>query len=302
MKKVFFNKGDAVLSGLLFLPEAFEESNQYPAIVCVHPGGGVKEQTSGLYAKEIAPHGFVTLAYDASHQGESEGVPRLLEDPSERVEDIRCAMDYLSTLPFVDPNRIGAMGICAGAGYAISAAQTERRIKAVTGVSTVDIGTVFRETWNRDATVQDQLKLLDAVAEQRIREANGAPAKLVHYVPEADEINETTHPDMLEAHELYRTPRGQHPHSVNWFLFTSNDKVLAYDAFSQVNPYLTQPTLLIAGQRAGSLHHSERVYENAQGIKEYVIIEGASHIDLYDKPNYVEQAVSKITTFFSKYL
>lgn len=290
------------MAGLLFLPADFDEKKRYPAIVCTHPGGGVKEQTSGLYAKKLSEQGFIALAFDASHQGESEGEPRYLEDPTTRVEDIRCAVDYLTTLSYVDRDRIGAMGICAGAGYTIAAAQTERRIKAVTAISAVDIGTVFRETWNRTSTVADQIKLLEEVAAQRTAEANGAKSKLVHYVPEANEINEHTHPDMIEASDLYRTPRGGHPNSVNWFTFTSNDKCLAFDAFAQVSQYLTQPILLIAGERAGSLHHSERVYKLAPGEKEYFIIDGASHIDLYDRPVYVDQAAAKMVSFFKKYL
>lgn len=176
-------------------------------------------------------------------------------------------MDYLTTLPYVDRDRIGAMGICVGAGYTIAAAQTERRIKAVTAISAVDIGTVFRETWNRTATVADQIELLEEVAAQRTAEANGAERKLVHYVPEADEINEHTHLDMVEAFDLYRTPRGGHPNSVNRFTFVSNDKCLTFDAFAQVGQYLAQPILLIAEERAGSLHHSERVYKLAPGEK-----------------------------------
>ncbi|MCY2005562.1 alpha/beta hydrolase [Klebsiella pneumoniae] len=302
MKKVQFNNNTLKMAGLLYLPEDFDDNAKYPAIVCVHPGGGVKEQTSGLYAEKLAAQGFVALAYDASHQGESEGEPRLLEDPMARVEDIRCAVDYLTTLPYVDRERIGAMGICAGAGYSIAATQTERRIKAVAGVSTVDIGTVFRETWNRNVGIDGQLKLLEDVAAQRTAEANGEKPLLVHYVPEANEINETTHPDMVEAHELYRTPRGQHPNSVNWFLFTSNDKVIAFDGFAQVGTYLTQPVLLIVGERAGSLHHSEKVYLLAPGKKEIFTIKGASHIDLYDKPEYTSQAAAKLGTFFKEHL
>ena len=113
-KKVFFKKFDLKIAGLLFLPDNFDESKKYPAIVVTHPGGGVKEQCSSLYAWNLARNGYVALAFDASHQGESEGMPRCLEDPTSRVEDIRSAVDYLTSLKYVDVERIGAMGICAG--------------------------------------------------------------------------------------------------------------------------------------------------------------------------------------------
>lgn len=114
-KKVSFKKFDLNLAGLLFLPDGFDADAKYPAVVVTHPGGGVKEQCSSLYAWHLARAGYVALAFDASHQGESEGLPRCLEDPFSRVEDIRSAVDYLVTLPYVDEERIGAMGVCAGA-------------------------------------------------------------------------------------------------------------------------------------------------------------------------------------------
>ena len=119
-----------------FCPPDFEEGTKYPAIVTTHPGGGVKEQCSSLYCWHMARHGYVALAFDASHQGESEGLPRYVEDPFSRVEDIRAAVDYLCSLDFVDETCIGAMGVCAGAGYTMSAIQSDLRIKAAAGIST----------------------------------------------------------------------------------------------------------------------------------------------------------------------
>ena len=128
-QKVWFKKFDLKIAGLIFFPNNFDKNKKYPAIVVTHPGGGVKEQCSSLYAWNLAQNGYITLAFDASHQGESEGYPRYLEDPTSRVEDIRSAVDYLVSLPYVDENKIGAMGICAGAGYTMNAIQTEIRIK-----------------------------------------------------------------------------------------------------------------------------------------------------------------------------
>jgi uncharacterized protein len=126
LKSVQFKNGAITMAGNLHLPEGFDAAGHYAAIVVVHPGGGVKEQTAGLYAQRLAEHGFVALAFDASHQGASGGEPRFLDDPMKRVGDIYSAVDHLTSLSYVDANRIGALGICAGSGAAIKAASPDQ--------------------------------------------------------------------------------------------------------------------------------------------------------------------------------
>ena len=133
--KVTFPNQFTSMAGNLFAPPDMEKTKKYPALVLVHPFGGVKEQTAGIYARKMAERGYVTLALDASHQGESGAYPRDTENPAERMEDIRCAIDYLTTLPRVDEDRIGLLGVCAGGSYALGVAPTEMRAKAIASVS-----------------------------------------------------------------------------------------------------------------------------------------------------------------------
>ncbi len=157
MKSVNFSNRPIDLAGNLFLPEGLDGNSsgnsdasaeqKYPAIITIHPGGGVKEQTSGLYAEKFAELGYVTLAYDASFQGESGGEPHFLEDPAARVRDISAAVDYLQSLDFLDPERIGVWGICAGGGYGAAATMVDQRIKALGTVSALNIGTAWRQGW-----------------------------------------------------------------------------------------------------------------------------------------------------------
>ncbi len=294
-KSVTFKNNILNMAGNLYLPEGFDENKKYPAIVSVHPGGGVKEQTAGLYAQKLSDNGFVALAFDASCQGESEGEPRLLEDPNARVEDVRCAVDYLTTLPYVDQEKIGTLGICAGGGYVVAAAPTERRIKAVATVSAVDIGAMFRG----EGSIETQLQTLEAVAKQRTAEVNGAEAHFLTYAPDTlEEIDENTPVLMREAYDYYRTPRAQHPNSPNRFLFKSVDKLMAFSATTQISDYLTQPMLLIAGTEADTRGYSEQFYELSNGPKELFWVKGATHIAMYDIPEYVDQSVNKLTEFF----
>ncbi|MGW1781865.1 alpha/beta hydrolase [Streptomyces sp. NPDC002143] len=300
MQNVTFTNAGVTMAGNLHLPDGFSEGRSYPAIVSVHPGGGVKEQTAGLYAAKLAREGFVTLAFDASHQGASGGTPRHLEDPASRVEDVRAAVDHLSTLGFVDADRIGVLGICAGAGYAVNATMTDRRVKAVGTISPIDIGAAYRLGWDGSEPVANQLATLDAVAQQRAAETRGADAAVVPYVPET--VDETTVPDMAEAHDYYRTPRAQHPNADNRMLFTSIANIYAFDAFHQVETLLTRPLLMVAGSKAGSLWQAERLLPRVNSPKELAVVDGAGHVSLYDVPEYVDQVTAHLTPFFTKYL
>lgn len=300
MKKVNFKSNNLNVVANMYFPENFDENNQYPAIVVNHPAGGVKEQTAGLYAERLATLGYVTMAYDASYQGESEGQPHNLENPSSRVEDVRAAVDYFNTLDFIDDIRIGALGICAGGGYTIKAAQTEKRIKAVVGISAADIGQNFRKGWTGNQDEKDINPLLEQVAEQRKAEANGAPQKLVGFVPE--EPTEDMDQETKDGWEYYRTPRAQHERSINQFPFISFDRIIEFTAFDLVDKLLTQPVLFIAGSEAGTLWQSENAYERALEPKDIHIVEGANHFDMYDKEPFVTEAVEKMNSFYGQYL
>jgi fermentation-respiration switch protein FrsA (DUF1100 family) len=306
VQKVFFPNRDITVVGNLFTPASFDVAEKYPAIIVTHPNGGVKEQTSGLYAQKLAEKGFITLAYDASYQGESGGEPRFTEDPFSRVEDIRCAADFLSNLPPV--KSLGALGICAGGGITIFASQTEARLKAVATVSAIDTGRARREGVSE--TLPDQktlderrVKLLEEVGRQRSIEAAGGEPRYIPYVANSlEEIPEGASGMWSEGYEYYRTPRGAHPRSENRCLFSNQDKMFAYTAFAHVDWISPRPLLLIAGSRAETLYFSRDAYNLAKDPRELFIIDGASHMDLYDKEQYVPKALEKLAEFFGKNL
>ena len=297
---VEFMNGAIAMAGNVYFPEGFDRSRTYAAIVCVHPGGGVKEQTAGLYARKLAGQGFVTLAFDASHQGASGGEPRFLDDPMRRVGDIYSAVDYLTSLPYVDAERIGTLGVCAGSGTTVKAASTERRIKAVATVSAVDVGAATRKGWDGKAPVSDQVAMLDAVAKQRTAEAAGGAPVYVNYVPKVGDI--TAPRDLQEAADYYLTPRGQHPNAPNRMLLTSLAAMVSFTGFDRVDELLTQPLMVVAGSEAGSLWHSQEPHAKAASSqKELFIVDGATHMDLYDGKG-VETAMTKLSPFFTRSL
>jgi fermentation-respiration switch protein FrsA (DUF1100 family) len=255
MSEVSIKKGSFSLAGLLFNP--VRASSKTPGLVIVHPGGGVKEQTAGTYAKRLPEAGFKTIVYDAAFQGASGGEPHFLEDPNERVSDVYAAIDYLQSLDSVDSEKIGVLGIRAGGGYGVAAAKGDHRLKAVAAISMVNIGDSARKGWDGDEDASKQVDSLHEAAAQITAEVKGAERASAPYVP--PQPDDKTLREMREASDYYLTPRACHPRTANKMLYLSFPRVLTFDAFYLADVFLKQPVLLIAGSDAGSLWHTERL-------------------------------------------
>ncbi|KAH8202099.1 hypothetical protein TruAng_003767 [Truncatella angustata] len=295
MVAVSIPKGLINLAGLLFKPST--PSAKSPALVVVHPGGGVKEQTASLYAKKLSEQGFVAIAYDASNQGESGGEAHHLEDPNQRTSDVWAVVDYLESLDFVDASRISALGICAGGGYAVAATKADHRIQAVATVSMVNIGDSVRHGWLGNENPSKHEPTLKQIAQQIRAENKGAEPACGPYVP--PNIDETTTHDMAQAHEYYRTPRAQHPRSENRMLLRSLPLLLNYDAFHLADLYLKQPVLMVVGENAESKWNSDKLHKILGGSSKLISIPKGGHMDLYDKEPFVGVAVEKIVEFLN---
>jgi fermentation-respiration switch protein FrsA (DUF1100 family) len=239
------NNPAITMSAVINLPEGFDEQGSYPAIVVSHPGGGVKEQTAGTYAAELAKAGFVTIAYDASYQGESGGEPRQLENPHIRTEDVSAVVDYLTTLPYVDSGRIGAMGICAGAGYSANAALQDHRIKALGTVSAVNIGAMFRNGWENTVRDADALPYIEAGSAARSADAAGAVKARMPLAPEKE--SDAPNEELRQAWEYYHTPRAECASAPGFATARSLNQIITYDAYHKAEAFLTQPIQEVAG-------------------------------------------------------
>ena len=299
---VTFSSAGLKLAGHLHTPDG-DAAGPRPAIVVGHPGSGVKEQTAGLYACRLAEQGFVALAFDAAYQGESEGAPRGLEDPAHRVEDIKAAVSFLATREDVDPDAVGALGICASGGYVLPAAATDHRIKAVGTVSAVDIARQFRlgaDGAQDPAVIQG---MLDAAAAARTAEARGEGVQSFQLFPDtAEQARALGGEHGFEGFEYYRTDRARHPRSAEFLTWSSVDRMVGFDAFRFVDLIAPRPLLMIVGREAVTSWMAVEAFQNARSPKELHWIDGASHVDLYDREQYVGPAVSKLTEFFGIHL
>src|SRR5688500_2169079 len=184
-KVTFFNRLGITLVADLYVPRNLDRSRRHPAIIVGHPYGGVKEQTSGLYAQTMAERGFVTLAFDASYNGESGGQPHFIASAEAFVEDFSAAVDYLGTSALVDRERIGVIGVCGSGGFSLAAAQIDPRIKAVATVSMYDIGQAMRQGLAQTLDTPALKSSLASIAAQRWAEVDGAERTMVIGTPEA---------------------------------------------------------------------------------------------------------------------
>jgi uncharacterized protein len=296
---VVFPSAGLKLAGHLYTPDS-EDAMPRAAIVVGPSSSGVKEQAAGLYAERLAREGFVSLAFDPAYQGESEGEPRGLEDATHRVEDFKAAVSYLTTRhDLVDSERVGALGICGSGGYVMAAAAGDHRVKAVATVSAADVARHFR--YGGDGTQDPNVfqGMLDAAAAARTADARGeGPQTFPLFPTTAEEAFARGGHYALEGFEYYCTPRGEHPRSTKDMPWMSVDRMTFFDALRGVDLIAPRPLLLIVGREAVTAWMSLGAYQQAQDPKELHWIEGATHVDLYDKDEYVTPAVARLTDFY----
>jgi fermentation-respiration switch protein FrsA (DUF1100 family) len=296
--KVSFPNNLTSMVGNLFSPSNVENAKKYPALAVIHPFGGVKEQVAGTYARKMAEKGYITLAFDSTHLGESGGYPRDTENPSERLEDIRCAIDYLTTLPMIDEDRIGLLGVCAGGSFALAVAPTEMRAKAIASVSLFDLGLMAREGWPWQQ--YDRTMMLVEIGKQRTLEARGLSVRRDPGIPV--ELADSSPNILKQGYDYYRTARAQHQNSRSVFIFTDFARLMDFKYYSQIQNIAPRPVLFIVGTEADTLFMSKAGYDKAKQPKEWFEIPGATHFHLYDDEDAVGKAVAKLENFFGSNL
>jgi fermentation-respiration switch protein FrsA (DUF1100 family) len=272
-----------------------------PAVAVCGAFGAVKEQSSGLYAMNMAERGFVAIAFDPSFTGESGGQPRYLNSPDINTDDFCSAVDFLSLKENVDPEKIGIIGICGWGGLSINAAAIDPRIKATVAVTMYDMSRVTAFGYNDTTTEEQRYETKKQLAKQRLEDYKNGKYKLGGGLP--DKVPDDAPLFLKQYFDYYKTPRGYHKRSLNsnngWNstagLSLMNTKLLAFAH------EIKNAVLIIHGELAHSLYFSKTAYEKLKGDnKELMIIPGAYHCDLYDNLKVIP--FDKITEFMKKYL
>ena len=299
-KVTFVNHFGITLAADMYIPK--NAQGKLPAIAVCGPFGACKEQSSGLYAQEMAERGFLTIAFDPSFTGESGGYPRAMHSPDMDVEDFQAAVNFLSCRDDVDCDKIGIIGICGWGGMALQTACIDTRIKATVTSTMYDMSRVAGNGYfDANDSKAERKAAREAVNRQRTEDyKNGAYARAGGVV---DPLPEDAPFFVKDYYDYYKTERGYHPRSLN-----SNDGWTVNTQTSLMNTRLftyageiDSAVLMVHGENAHSCYLSKDTFKLLNGDnKELLIIPGAVHTDLYDKKDVIP--FDKIERFFKAYL
>ncbi|MFC6324111.1 alpha/beta hydrolase [Companilactobacillus baiquanensis] len=290
---IFKNVYGMKIAANLFTPNDLNKETKYSAIIVGAPNGAVKEQSANLYASKMAEFGFVTISFDQVFWGDSEGTPRNAMAPDFYSESFSAAADYLTTLEYVDDEKMSVLGICASGSFALNEAKIDSRLKAIATVSLTDMGAVARG-------IRDSLKdsnWIDKASKQRTSEKAGAEIVYTSGTPET--IDENSDAFSKEFYDFYRTQRGA-ANTTTQPTLTSFVKLLNFYSLSDIETVSPRPLLFVAGENAISLGFSEDAYNAASEPKELYKVKGAGHVDLYDRTELIP--FEKLNDFFKNSL
>lgn len=299
-KVSFVNRYGITLVADMYTPK--NAKGKLPAIAVSGPFGAVKEQSSGLYAQNLAERGYLTIAFDPSFTGESGGMPRRVASPDINTEDFSAAIDFLSVQPNVDADRIGILGVCGWGGIAIQAAINDPRIKATVASTMYDMTRVIANGYfDSDNSKEKRNANRAAMAAQRTDDySNGSYNRAGGVI---DSLPDDAPQFIKDYYAYYKTPRGFHPRSGNSTDGWNTTSVLPFMNFKffEYADELENAVLIIHGDQAHSYYFGKDTFAKLKGDnKQLLTIKGASHCDLYDQTNIIP--FDEIAAFYKEYL
>ncbi|WP_336697766.1 alpha/beta hydrolase [Curtobacterium sp. USHLN213] len=295
MQKVNFTRDGLTLVGNLFTPTDFDENGHYPAAIVQGSFTSVKEMMAGTYAQKLAEQGLVTLAFDYAHYGDSEGTPRQLEVPAEKIADLQAAVTFLLDLPYVEA--VGMLGVCTSASNATFLAAGDDRVKALaTAAGFLVTPAVLDATYSQDG-IAERLEQA-AAAKQKADQTGEETFITVYSETEPDAAN---YVPIEGAYDYYNNPaRGGVPEYTSKLNVQSWTTWLDFDALARASD-ITMPTIVVHSDESAVPENAKALYEAAQGDKELAWCDG-NHWDYYDSDKHVDYAVANISRYFHKHV
>ena len=293
-QRVEFDVQGLKVVGHIFIPKAV--TTPHPALVFMGPLTSVKEQVCGLYAQMLAQHGFVTLSIDHRHFGESEGEPREYEHPGRKVEDIAHAISYLSHRKDVDASKIGAVGVCAGAGYLSNLIAIDPRI-----ISWSTVAGFFHDVEEQKRWMGGEEAWKEAIELGRLARQKWESGEQAESIPAVGPAGQEVAMPLADAYSYYGTSRGAVDNYRNNFARMSREITLNWDAQSCASN-IQIPTLMIHSENALSPSLARKFFDSLSGPKEEVWLESKFHTDFYDNPEHTSNACNLIAEHFKKTL
>ena len=302
-KVTFVNRYGITLAADMYVPE--DAVGSLPAIAVCGPFGAVKEQCSGLYAQTMAERGFLTIAFDPSFTGESGGTPRYMASPDINTEDFQAAVDFLSIQDNVDTDKIGIIGICGWGGLALNAAALDTRIRATVVSTMYDMTRVaangYFDAADSEEARYETKKALNAARTEEYRTGEYSRAGGCLPLPVPEDV-----PFYVKDYSEYYKGRAYHARSLN-----SNE---GWNTVGQMS-FMNQPilkysneirsaVLVMHGEKAHSFYFGKDAFDAVvrdskyAGNKEFLVIPGAVHTDLYDNLDVIP--FDKMQKFFEE--
>lgn len=293
--RITFDRDGMSLVGNLFTPANFDENGHYQAVLVQGSFTSVKEMMAGTYAEKFAEQGFVALAFDYAHYGESEGLPRQLEVPAEKLADLKAAVSYLESLPFVDA--VGVVGVCTSASNAVYLAAEDSRVKGLATIAGFLVNPeVFAATYGEDGLAARREQA--AAAKKKYDETGEQTLITVYSETEPDAAN---YAPIQGAYDYYNNPRrGNVDQYINKLDVQTWATWLDFNALGEAGR-ITTPTIVVHSDESALPANAKALYEAVKGEKELVWSDG-NHWDYYDTPKQVDNAVENVTRFFRGHL